>query len=230
MQTVSFTGDLFRLIPSRFPPVAVYEGLVANDRQNALAAVEAKTNPRLRSTETLAALYNDPESPKLQNWNLAPFRYINPEGSLFFDPMRPALELADDKQTALAISVKRRETFLGRTKEPPAGFDMRMLKTPVSGEFADFSGLPSDMSKDERWELGSSLPSHLAGIMFCPRERPSARCFSVIRNDVLDRTIQSSHYRFIWNGSRISLLYAFDEAGRELAPDLLALEENVIAA
>ncbi len=29
---VNWSGDAYRLIPSRFPPVNVYQGLIANDR------------------------------------------------------------------------------------------------------------------------------------------------------------------------------------------------------
>jgi len=111
VEEVNFEGELFRLIPSRFPPVSVYEGLVANDRLEDLVEVENATNPRLHSEKRLRAAYPDPAEPKLQNWNLAPFKYLNPEGSRFFDPTRPALELADDRQTALAVSLARRQAF-----------------------------------------------------------------------------------------------------------------------
>jgi hypothetical protein len=75
MQEIAFEGELFRLIPSRFPPVAVYEGLVANDRFAHLIEVENATNPRLQSEQRLRAAYPDPAEPKLQNWNLAQFKY-----------------------------------------------------------------------------------------------------------------------------------------------------------
>ena len=175
-------------------------------------------------------MYPDPAAPQLQNWNLAPFKYINPEGSRFFPPVRPALELADDRQTALAVSVRRRETFLERTSEPPIGLDMRMLKTPIAGEFVDWTDLPLDLSREERWKLGATLPAEIAGVVYRPPERPSALCYAVLRNDALGRTLQTVHYRFVWNGSRISLVYAFDDEGRELRPDRFALPENVLAA
>lgn len=230
MRTIRFEGDAYRLIPSRFPPVSVYEGLVANDRQEALAIAESRTNPRLQSTERLRDRYADPGSPHLQNWNLAPFRYVNPEGSRFFGPTRPALELADDRQTALAISIRRRETFLRRTQEPPIGLDMRMLRTPVSGDFADLRDVPLDLSADDRWKIGERIPSDIAGILYVPPERPSAQCLAVLRNDVLGRTVQTIHYRFVWNGSRVELVYAFDDVGRELKPEEFARSEDVLSA
>ena len=116
MREYLFKGFGYRLIPSRFPSVEVYRGLVANDRFDALYEAEARTNPRLLSKEQLLVSFGGEGSPRLQNWNHAPFRYINPEGSRFFPSTLPALELASDPQTALARAVRRREIFLGRTE------------------------------------------------------------------------------------------------------------------
>ena len=115
-----FKGFGYLLIPSRFPSVEVYRGLVANDRFDALYESEARTNPRLLSKEQLLVSFGGEGSPRLQNWNHAPFRYINPEGSRFFPSTLPALELASDPQTALARAVRRREKERpGRRRHQP---------------------------------------------------------------------------------------------------------------
>jgi len=108
----------FTLIPSRFPTIDVF-ARVANDRSRELAELESLTNPRLRERDRLlhGAQVVDGNGPLLQNWNHAPFTYHNPEGSRFYDPGQPVLELASDMQTALAISIRKRETFLSRTGE-----------------------------------------------------------------------------------------------------------------
>lgn len=222
--------ELFRLIPSRFPPVSVYEGLVANDRVESLVEIENRTNPRLRAESRLLSFYPDAKAPKLQNWNLAPFKYLNPEGSRFFDPTRPALELADDRQTALAVAVARRQTFLSRTGEPPIGLDMRMLKTPVRGRFLDFRDHPAELSLEARWRLGARVPEDVDGVLYHPPERPTATCAAVLRGDALGHTIQTVHYRFVWDGVRISKLYAFDDKGRQLLPETLSGVEDALAA
>ncbi|TIX34921.1 MAG: RES domain-containing protein, partial [Mesorhizobium sp.] len=83
---VKWSGDAFRLIPSRFPPVNVYEGLINSDRQDEIVSLENLTNPRLRSLDRLQqATQGDASAdPRLQNWNLAPFAYGNPDGTTFF--------------------------------------------------------------------------------------------------------------------------------------------------
>ena len=224
--------DAFRLIPSRFPPVSVYDGLVGHDKVEALVAVEDITNPRLRSIDRLSR--HRPgvpaDAPRLQNWNHAPFAYGNPEGSRFFDHLRPCLELAADRQTALAVSVARRERFLTRTREAPIGLDMRMLKTPVEGRFVDLRRYPANLDAKACREIGANVPPEADGVLYHPPERSSATCVAVLRASALGRSIQTVHYRYVWTGSRISLLYAFDGEGREVRPETLGGEEDVLAA
>ena len=222
--------DLFRLIPSRFPPVDVYDGVVANDRLEDLVKVETRTNPRLRSESRLTQTVGQPPSPRLQNWNLAPFKYLNPEGSRFFGPARPALELAGDRQTALAVSVARRQRFMARTGEPPIGLDMRMLKTPVNGRFLDLRHVAPDASHDDRRRIGDRIADGVDGVVYRPPERPSAMCVAVLRGETLGRSIQTVHYRFVWNGSRVDTLYAFDGEGRKIPTDALGSTVDALAA
>jgi len=228
---VPWKREGFRLIPSRFPPVSVYEGLVANDRVASLVEIENMTNPRLRSEARIAQMAAAPASPsRLQNWNLAPFAYGNPEGSTFFNEDPPCLEVAADRQTALAIAVARRERFLSRTGEPPTGLDMRMFKTPVEGQYWDLRPLGAGLSREDRLELGAKLPEGAEGILFHPAERPSGTCAVVMNGDRLGRTEQTIHYRFVWNGQRIATLYAFDKIGTLIEPESLCGEIDVLAA
>src|SRR3546814_2632928 len=124
MPVVEVDDRFHNLIPSRFPPVRPYER-IADGRDDHFAAIECLTNPRLREKERLAGKPTpvDPESVRFQNWNHAPFAYPNPEGSRFYGPEQNVLELADDLQTALAIAVARRETFLSRTAEPATALE-----------------------------------------------------------------------------------------------------------
>lgn len=227
---VEWAATAFRLIPSRFPPVSIYEGLVANDRVESLVEIENLTNPRLKAAQRIAAMSREMSEDRLQNWNHAPFAYSNPEGSNFFPPDKPCLELAADRQTALAVSIARRQRFLARTAEPAIGLDMRMLATPVSGVFLDFRPLGTELDHTARRALGAAVPPDVDGILFQPPERPAGVCIAVLRGSALGRSVQAVHYRYVWNGQRVVSLYAFDAEGQELSPDALAGTEYVLAA
>ena len=232
-------GDGYRLIPSRFPPISIYENVVAADRIESLVAIENLTNPRLQSAQRLMGLSLglSPDSPRLQNWNHAPFAYSNPEGSRFFPPERPCLELCDSQQTALAVSVVRRESFLARTREEPVGLDMRMLKTPLDGDFVDLRDVdlaliadPSIEARTARWKIGATVPPEADGVLYRAPERPSAICLAVLKAGVLGRSVQTVHYRYTWNGLRVTKIYAFDDVGAEILPEALAGSAKVLAA
>lgn len=140
------------------------------------------------------------------------------------------LELADTPQTALVVSIARRSRFLSRTNEAATGLDMRMLKTPVEGKFIDLRSVSAKLPREQRWSLGDAVPADVDGILFRPAERPTATAIAVLKGQVLGRSIQTTHYRFEWNGVRIDRPYAFDEESTVLHPEIPAGKEEVLAA
>lgn len=228
---VALDRTCYRLIPSRFPPVSIYEGVVPSERIAELVEIENVTNPRLKAVERLGAAARAASATgRLQNWNHAPFAYSNPEGTFFFPPDRPCLELAMDRQTALVVSIARRQRFLGRTAEPPIGLDMRMLVTPVKGVFLDVSNVGGGLSPQERRAIGEKVPADVDGIIYRAQERPSAQCVAVLKGSVLGPSVQAAHYRYAWNGHQVTSLYAFDAQGQVLTPEALAGDDDVLAA
>jgi len=221
----------FRLIPSRFPPIDVYERIAAPNNWVGLHEIEEMTNPRVRERELLTGLNRvDVGSPRLQNWNHAPFAYLNPEGSWLLDPFFGILELSDTLQTALAASIRKRELFLARTNEPPLDLDMRVLGHRVTGNFADLTGLDNDLKQSERWQIGEEvLGSGVDGAVFmCPHRR-SAKCVSVFKGDALGKSNQEDHYRFVWDGAAIRTVYAFNN-GMKLAANEIFSEQPMSRA
>jgi hypothetical protein len=197
-----------------------------------LVEVENLTNPRVKSlalrTSGLQAV--DPNSPTLQNWNLAPFTYPNPEGCYFFRPGYSVLELSDCLQGALATSVRKRETFLRRTREASIALEMRVLKTPVDGNFVDLRRLPETLTRDERWKVGDEVFRHeLDGALFTSPDRKSSTCIAVLKESKLGRSEQTKHFKFYWNGERIVSIVAFGEV-QEISPQALAGDEPIVAA
>ncbi len=232
---VKWSGQAFRLIPSRFPPINVYEGLIANARHAEVVAVENITNPRLRSLGRLrqTAQGDAGTDPRLQNWNLAPFAYGNPDGSTFFGEDRPCLEVALERQTALAVSVAKRQSFMEATQEAPIGLDMRMLCTPMTGTFWDLRNVadaPAGLKEKQRRAVGANMPEGAQGILYRPVERPAGTCLAIVTGEVLQRSQQTVHFRYVWDGKRISLLYAFDNKGTPIEADALASDIDVLAA
>jgi hypothetical protein len=225
------SGKWHRLIPSRFPPVDVYQRLGSMELAAVAKEIEDKTNPRLKAKSWMVGKAGVTEaSPRVQNWNHAPFAYRNPEGSTWLNPGYGALEMVDGERAALAWALRRREIFLARTQEPPMGLDMRMLVTPINGAFDDLRDRPASMTEKERWAVGDALYKQGSkGVIFTPTEHPRVRAITVFNAEVLGSSAQAAHYRFLWDGVAISTIYDFSD-GTEVTRDELLVESGARAA
>ena len=87
-----------------------------------------------------------------RNWNHAPFVYTDPDGSHLLRGGFGVLELAETKNIALAMAVSRREAFLSATAVEAHALEMRMLKHPVEGRFANLGDL-SALTEEQRWHV-----------------------------------------------------------------------------
>lgn len=231
LPVVDIDDRFYNLIPSRFPTIKVY-ARIAGGRDDEFAAIEELTNPRVREkfrlTQGRASV--DQSQVRFQNWNHAPFAYPNPEGSQFYGSERNVLELAGDLQTALAISVAKRETFLLRTTEPPTALEMRALGRRVVGRFADIRGDGEARDAPHRFELGNRIvEAGLDGILFNPIERPTGTGIVILHPEKLGKADQGEHFKFVWDGSKISELYAF-ATGTAYEPGKLSLSDPILAA
>lgn len=234
-------GYYYGLIPSRFPPVGLYTR-IASGRHEEVSAIAELYNPRLREKKRVsgAAIGAISESaPRFQNWNHAPFAYSKPEGSWFFNRFTRCLELSADKQTALAVSVAKRELFLGRTKENPIDVDMRMLSRPVKGKFLDALSVQTDLTVDARRAFGRLLLERSSvagfdGVLFGCVERPSGARVAILTGEVLGNAVQCEHFRYSWDGTRITKVYCFNSNGNDddnnIDPEDLRGERVVLAA
>lgn len=230
LESEEVDAEYYNLIPSRFPTIDVF-ARISSGRSNEVAEVECLTNPRLKAKERLlnGVSVVDVEDPLIQNWNHAPFTYPNPDGTRYFPSTRSALELSEDLQTALAISVRKREAFLSYTCENPISLEMRMFKRRVRGRFANGRGWNPNMASKERRLRGQQvIDQGLDGVLFRPAERSCGVCITVLSGATLGRTVQADHFKFIWDGSQISTVYSFS-SGEALTPEQLCSEMSVIA-
>ncbi len=212
---LAVNGPWYRLIPSRFPTIDVYSRVAASDRWPMLSEVELLTNPRQKERASiLGANVVDGAPPKLQNWNHAPFVYLDPDGSYLLHGAFGVLELGETKDIALAMAVARREAFLGVTALPAQAIEMRLLKHPVKGRFAVLGNLDR-LSQEQRWQLGASLYEEWDGAIFqCPAA-PSGRAVAVFNSECLSKSVQDDHFRFWWDGTRIRNIYNFNERSKD---------------
>ena len=100
----------YRIVPSRFPPVGVYDRIADPADLDAVFAIEALTNPRLR--EEAGALKLVPNEHRLSGPGSTPvmaaFTHLNPEGSRFSDGTWGVFYAAHSVATAVEETVYHR--------------------------------------------------------------------------------------------------------------------------
>jgi hypothetical protein len=219
-----------RLIPSRFPPVELYEPIAPQSDWEALKRVEAMTNPRLRERSGAGMLLPDDRAVD-QNWLVAPFAYPDPEPSQYSDGSYGVCVVADSLHSALMMSVSRREEFLRRTREAPTRLVMRVLKMPVKAQLHDLTNAPEmGESKSAREIIRQLREAKSYGALLTGPRGSKDRIAVILRPTAFKSpAVQAEHYCFVWNGERIHQIFAFKE-GKVIDPKELGTSSSRTAA
>lgn len=209
-----------RIIPSRIPPIDLFETLVPADDLPVLHALEALTHDRLRAETG--------ELPRLppEEWVtgpgasvvMAPFVYLGVP-SRFGDGSFGVYYAALDEDTAIAETVFHRERFLAATAEPPIELEMRCHVGTVETRLEDVRGprFAHLQSPDlARWPVpqafGAARRSAGAeGLNYRSARNPCGECIAVFRPKAVSLPVQGPHYRYVWDGARISQVLTVSE-------------------
>lgn len=207
----------YRIIPSRFPPIGLFERVADPANLEAVYAIEALTNPRLR--EEVGEIRLVPPADRVSGPGasviMAAFTHLNPAGSRFSDGTFGVFYAAHDLDTAIAETRYHRERFLAATAEPPIEVDMRVYLTDVAARLRDLRGLtghfpavydPIDYAAGQK--LARRLRGEGAdGIAYDSVRRTGGECVAVFRPRLLSHCRQERHLCYVWDGTRIAAVY-----------------------
>jgi len=206
----------WRLVPSRFPPVSLFDRVANASDLEAIVAVESLTNARLR--DEVGELHLVPESERQSGQGTTPimasFTHVGDE-SRFSDGNFGVYYAAKDIETALAETRYHRERFLQRTDEQPIDIDMRSYASELNTELHDIRGMRSDLSAiydrnsyGESQELARDLRKNGSnGIVFDSVRHAGGECVGIFKANIPSPVVQGSHYCFQWDGDRIYNTY-----------------------
>jgi hypothetical protein len=129
----------FRIIPSRFPPIDLFENVVDPKDIEAIYQIEAMTNERLREEVGDISLIapEDRVSGPGSTPIMAAFTHLNPEGDRFTNGNYGAFYASLTIETAIAETRYHRIRFLRATDEPAQELDMRIYAIDLDGELHD---------------------------------------------------------------------------------------------
>jgi RES domain-containing protein len=203
-----------RIIPSRFPPVDLYERVAPPEDFAALHAVESLTNARLRDAEGVARLVPPEDAVRSpgSSWIMAPFTHLHPAGGRFNDGTFGALYAARERPTAVTETCYHRARFLAATREPPINLDMRVLELRIDARLHDLRGLRAALPAiydpdcyDASQRLGRRLRAARSwGIAFDSVRHAAGACVALFRPRAVSSCRQAEHLEYVWDGTRIA--------------------------
>lgn len=206
-----------RIIPSRFPPIDLFERIAPPEDWEALIALESLTNDRLRQQVGDISLVPVEErvSGPGASVVMAAFTHLNPAGSRFADATFGAYYAAADLDTAIAETKFHRETFLKATRQAPIGIEMRVYLADMAADLHDIRGRAADMPdvyRADDYGASQALARRLraqgsCGIAYDSVRHAGGSCVALFRPKTLTNVRQGAHLIYRWNGETIGQVY-----------------------
>lgn len=207
----------YRIIPSRFPPIQLFERVADPGDLDAVFAVESLTNARLR--DEVGELSLVPPHERVTgpgaSWIMAPFTHVSSPGGRFSTPYFGAYYAARDIVTAIAETVYHRQRFLAATREAPTEVDMRVLQAQLRSDLHDLRGQretrrdlydPGDYGASQRFATGlRGQGSH--GVVYDSVRHAEGQCAAIYTPRALSKCRQGAHLTYVWDGARITSGY-----------------------
>ena len=208
----------FRIIRSIHPPIDLFEDVADPRDWEALASVEAKTNPRVRFE--IGDLGKVPAHRRVAgagaSYVMSPFVHCSPlRPGRFTDGTYGIYYAGDSEEVALAETIYHHGRFMAATGED-AGWtsDFRVLVGSVDRDLDDVSAVPGVLDPDDyapsRAEGRRLRAAGSDGLAWNSVRMPGGSCVGAFWPDAVSIPKQGRHYCYHWNGSRVDFVRRYD--------------------
>jgi hypothetical protein len=217
----------YRVIPTRFPAVNLFDRVASPRDFDALYALEAMTNDRLRTE--LGELDLVPPDERCFGPGCGPimaaFTHLNPGGSRFSDGSYGVFYCARDKQTAIAETRYHAGLFLAATNEAPLRQQMRLYTVQAHGEVVDLrgdriaeAGLDPRLLAPDDYGPGKTLGRAIRkagapGIAYPSVRDAAGECLAALRTTMLRDCHHAAYLEYNWNGEAIDYVFELNQVG-----------------
>lgn len=210
--------NTYRIIRSIYPPVDLFEDIADPRDWEALVAVEAKTNPRIRYE--VGDLGKVPANRRVSgagaSYVMAPFVHCSTgRPGRFTDGSYGIYYAGDSEEAAVAETIHHHQKFMSSTPQPPGWTsDFRVLVGSVDRALDDVNAVPdvrhphdytaSHVEGRGLWAAGSD------GLVWDSVRMPGQRCIGIFWPDAITIPVQGRHYCYHWNGMRVDFVRQYD--------------------
>ncbi len=221
----------FRIVPTRFPTVYLFDRVADADDFELLYALEALTNDRVRDEtgqlELVAPedrIYGVGSGPIM-----AAFTHINPSGSRFSDGRYGMFYAARERETAIAETRYHHGRFLAATAERPMHLPMRLYQVNIDARLHDLrqpltrasgqADSAGDLQEGRRLDAAIHAPDDYAtsrtigarlqaagsaGVIYRSVRHPQGQCVGLFKPRGASQCLHAAHLLYAWDGTQIS--------------------------
>ena len=213
----------YRLIPSRYPTVGLYDAIADPADLDVVFAIEALANPRIR--DEIGELALVPKEERVTGPGATPvmaaFTHLNPDGSRFSDGSFGVYYAAHSLETAVAEVGHHRAVFLRRTDEPALDIDLRLITANVEADLHDLleserpairraasprCSIPTTTRRRRR-SAGALRALESWGVRYPSVRHAGGECVGIFRPRALRQAKSAAHLALHWDGARITHWY-----------------------
>jgi hypothetical protein len=211
------TVPSYRLVNSKYPPVALFDDVADASEFDALYQIQALTNPRLQNEVgrlELIARAQIPFGIPGCSYATAPFTHINPAGSRFSDGSYGVLYMAQSLETALLEVRHHQDRYW--SKVPGLGYERFVFRglccTFEQAGMLDATEVPRDdplydpLDYSEGHRFGRALKrAAVSGLRYRSVRNPGQHCWALMTPKPVQSVVQTAHFEMIWNGQITSV-------------------------
>lgn len=215
----------YRVIPTRFPAVNLFDRVASPEDFEALYALEAMTNDRLRTEIGELDLVPREERRFGPGYGpiMAAFTHLNPLGSRFSDGSYGVFYCAKRKETAIAETRYHTSLFLAATAEAPMRQQMRLYTVLAQGNVVDLRQTenatldpavlsPNDYAAGQ--QLGRAVRTAGApGIVYPSVRHAGGECLAALRTTLLRDCHHAAYLEYNWNGNAVDVVFELNQVG-----------------
>ncbi|WP_136064654.1 RES family NAD+ phosphorylase [Modicisalibacter radicis] len=202
----------YRVVPSRFPPIDLFERVASPNDRDLLNQLEGETSARLREEAGAIHMVREEDRRYGPGWTpvMAAFCHFNGQGSRFSDGTFGVYYCALSEATAIAETRYHAERFMHDSSEPPMQLQQRVYLSDLAGDLHDLRSTPdaTPLLSPDDWRAGQAFgrqarDAHSDGIVYPSVRDPDGECAAVLRPPVMSATRQGRHLGYDWDGERI---------------------------
>jgi len=206
-----------RIIPTRYPAVTLFDRVADAADFDALYALEAMTNERVR--DELGQVERVPQEDRVYGIGSGPimaaFTHVNTLGSRFSDGRYGVFYAARERATAVAETRYHHGNFLAATGEAALHLPMRLYHVAIDARLHDLrpeGAVDAAVHDPVDYMASRALGARLhgegsVGVAYRSVRRPGGHCVGLFRPRGASRCVHAAYLLYAWDGERFTDVY-----------------------